>query len=211
MRVLDLFCGAGGAAMGYHLAGYEVVGVDIRPQKNFPFEFHQADATEYPLDGFDLIHASPPCQGYTRMVHLVDSQGTRRSEVKLIEPVRARLRASGIPYVIENVEGAPLVEPVKMCGSMFGLRVRRHRLFESSIDYPCSITCDHKAQGRPVGVWNWGRWGHEIKNGGKSAESLEDAKDAMGIDWKVNRKELTEAIPPAYTQHIGHHLSWALT
>ena len=113
MRLLDLFCGAGGAAMGYHRAGFEVVGIDIAPQPNYPFEFVQADAMEFPLDGFDAIHASPPCQAYTALA--------TGKHPRLIEPMRERLASSGVPWVIENVVGAPLRQPVLLCGSMFGL------------------------------------------------------------------------------------------
>jgi len=130
-KILDLFCGAGGASMGYHLAGFEVVGVDIALQPNYPFEFHQADAMAFPLSGFDAIHASPPCQAYTRMARgLLQSQGRAKEHPRLIEPIRARLLESGLPYIIENVEGAPLIRPIRLCGSSFGLDVQRHRLFE---------------------------------------------------------------------------------
>lgn len=190
--------------MGYHRAGFDVVGVDINLQPHYPFTFHQADALTFPLDGFDVIHASPPCQAYSRTGHLAISQGARRSALMLIEPIRKRLQAAGVPYVIENVEGAPLVSPLLLCGSVFGLRVRRHRLFESSAFVLCP-PCQHGTQGRPVGVLNWGRWGHEIPNGGRLAASLRDAQDAMGIDW-MNRAELAEAIPPAFTEFIGSQL-----
>ena len=144
MRLLDLFCGAGGAAMGYHRAGFEVVGVDIKPQPHYPFEFHQADALTYPLDGFDVIHASPPCQRWSMYSR---NLGTWESFPDLITPLRPLLRASGRPYVSENVEGAPLTG-IRLCGSAFGLPVlddrtylRRHRIFESNVDLwgaPCA-------------------------------------------------------------------------
>ena len=132
-RLLDLFCGAGGAAMGYHRAGFEVVGVDIKPQPHYPFEFHQADAMTYPLEGFDAIHASPPCQGYSPHVSSESSAwaGTRgKDEPRLIGAVRERL--VGHAYVIENVVGArrELRGPLLLCGTMFGLPIARHRLFE---------------------------------------------------------------------------------
>ena len=135
MRLLDLFCGAGGAAMGYHRAGFdEIVGVDIDPQPNYPFEFVQADAMTYPLEGFDVIHASPPCRAYSVMKSL----NPDRKHVDLVASIRERLRASGAIYVIENVPGAPLETVAVLCGSMFGLHssrgyLRRHRLFESNI------------------------------------------------------------------------------
>jgi len=122
----------------------------------------------------------------------------------LIEAVRCRL--FGTIYVMENVPGAPLNSPITLCGSTFGLRVRRHRLFESSLLLVTPSSCQHKAQGRPVGVWSWGRWGHEIPNGGKSATSLADALDAMGVGWRMTRKEVSEAIPPAYTEYLGRQI-----
>ena len=144
-RLLDLFCGAGGAAMGYHRAGFEVVGVDNRPQPNYPFEFWQRDAllvlrTCDPFD-FDAIHASPPCQAFTayqRTCNVGDYPD-------LIAPVRELLKATGLPYVIENVHGAPLLESVVLCGSQFDLDVQRHRLFETNwpLDAPWQ-GCRHK-------------------------------------------------------------------
>ena len=139
-RLLDLFCGAGGAAMGYHRAGFEVVGVDINPQPRYPFEFHQADALEYPLAGFDAIHASPPCQRFSTMTK---RWARSSSHSDLIEPTRSRLRESMLPYVIENVAGAPLVGPIRLCGSSFGLPVRRHRLFEMSSPPLLVPPCQH--------------------------------------------------------------------
>lgn len=128
MRLLDLFCGAGGAAMGYYRAGFEVVGVDIKPQPNFPFEFHQANALDFPVDGFDIIHASPPCQAHT----CLNVMWNAKKHADFVEPTREKLKASGLPYIIENVPGAPLIDPIKLCGSMFGLGagpydLRRHR------------------------------------------------------------------------------------
>lgn len=203
--LLDLFCGAGGAAMGYHRAGFKrIVGVDNKPQPNYPFEFILADAMTFPLEGFNLIHASPPCKTFTRMKHLRVSQGTKPTAPDLLTPIRRRLVDGATPYIIENVPGAPLLNPLVLCGSMFGLRVRRHRLFESNkVLWQTQPTCHHKQQGRPVGVWNWGRWGHEIPNGGRSATSLGDALDAMGINWNMTRAEVAEAIPPTYTIYIG--------
>ena len=116
-RALDLFCGGGGTSYGLALAGYEVTGVDTMPQPRYPFRFIRADALEFPLDGFDLICASPPCQAYTAARHIRGNEHPR-----LIGPIRERLAASGIPWVLENVPGAPLINPVMLCGGMFGLK-----------------------------------------------------------------------------------------
>lgn len=204
MRLLDLFCGAGGVAMGYHYAGFEVVGVDVNPQPHYPFEFHQMDALEYPLDGFDAIHASPPCQGYSRLAAMHPG----KKHPLLIEPVRARLRAAGIPYVIENVEGAPLIDPLLLCGSMFELRVergdlRRHRLFE------CSFPVDQSPCRHRKGVPSVGVYGHGGHSGKHRMLYKAEAAEIMQIDW-MNRDELAQAIPPAYTHYIGHQLRAAL-
>src|SRR5262252_358856 len=150
-RLLDLFCGAGGAAMGYWRAGFDVTGVDVVPQPSYPFTFVQADALAYPLDGFDAVHASPPCQAYS----VATGNARRGDHVDLYEPVRRRLEASGLPWVIENVIGAPYRQGVVLCGSMFGLRVRRHRNFEASF-LMLAPACDHATQGRPLGVYGAG-------------------------------------------------------
>lgn len=205
MRLLDLFCGGGGAAMGYHRAGFAVVGVDIKPQKNFPFEFHQADALTYPLDGFDVIHASPPCQAHSALRHL-------RPEIEypcFIERTKEMLIRWGGVWVIENVPRAPLVDPIQLCGSSFGLKVRRHRLFESNVCLH-GLPCDHKGQGRPIDVSGTG--GRRINrrpgdHGGNTNKprTIKEAQGAMGIDW-MTRYELSQAIPPAYTLFIGRQL-----
>lgn len=213
LRLLDLFCKAGGASAGYARAGFEVVGVDIEPQPHYPFRFVQGDALEYVAAHgreYDAIAASPPCQAFTRAKHLRDAQGRTTQALDLIAPTRRALMAAGVPWVIENVEGAPLLEPVLLCGSMFGLRVRRHRLFEVGGCFVLRPVCQHATAPRPVGVHSWGSWGHEIPAGGKLAESLDDARDAMGIAW-MNRAELAQAIPPAYTDFIGRQLLSALT
>lgn len=200
-RLLDLFCGAGGAAVGYHRAGFEVVGVDNRPQPRYPFEFHQADATTFDLEGFDAIHASPPCQGYSRATrHLSGSYPL------LIESVRRRLEATGAPFVIENVAGAPLRDPLILCGTGFGLGAegfehRRHRLFECS--FPAMATpCWHRLPCAPLFGHNAGRDFMRLHGRGFGIEAK---REAFGIDW-MNREELAEAIPPAFTEHIGGYL-----
>lgn len=137
-RLLDLFCGAGGTAMGYYQAGFEVIGVDMNPQPHFPFEFIQADAMTFPIEGFDVIHASPPCQLYSAANRFV-----RRPYPDLVGPIRQRIRHTGLPYVIENVPGAPLLNPGTLCGTMFGLSVYRHRLFESNLPLTFPSRCTH--------------------------------------------------------------------
>jgi DNA (cytosine-5)-methyltransferase 1 len=207
MRMLDLFCKAGGASVGYNRAGFEVVGIDIAKQKRYPFEFIQRDAIEALNDkefiaGFDAIVASPPCQTHSITQHLRNAQGKTTDKIDLIPETRAGVIASGLPYIIENVPGAPLIDPVQLCGSSFGLKVRRHRRFESNIALIGSI-CDHKTQGRPVGIY--GSMRDDIPKGGKTADSMDEARAAMGIDWMI-WKELVEAIPPAYTEFLGHQL-----
>lgn len=209
-RLLDLFCCAGGAARGYQDAGFYVVGVDIEPQPNYAGdEFVQADALTYPLEGFDAIHASPPCQANVKGMRAVNKAlGRVDRHVDLIPPIRERLRQSGAHHVIENVEGADLDNPVRLCGSSFGLPLRRHRLFECS--FPIMVpACDHSWQTerkywtswRPNGEHRLATVVQVYGNGGSSAEWAE----AMGIDW-MTRKELAEAIPPAYTRHVGAYL-----
>ena len=197
-RLLDLFCSAGGAAMGYSRAGFEVVGVDINPQPHYPFEFHQADALTYPLDGFDVIHASPPCQAYS-----VTNNIWKRADTypDLVEPTRGRLESSGRPWVIENVPGAPLNDPIVLCGEMFQLRVIRHRLFETRDLLLAPLHMKHTARAA---------YGRIPKDGEHYTISghfgdLPGAQKAMGIDW-MTREELAQAIPPAYTEWIGRQL-----
>jgi len=198
-RLLDLFCKAGGAGVGYHRAGFDVVGVDIEPQPNYPFEFHQADALEFPLHGFDAIHASPPCPLYIRG-GLAAKDGRHPD---LLPPTRARLEDAGIPWVIENVPGAPMRADVVLCGSMFGLDVRRHRWFEAGFPTsPWTLACDHS---RPIA----GVYGHPHGAGGAAPgmlpSDLPTWSRAMGIDW-MTAAEIASAIPPAYTQWIGEQL-----
>lgn len=209
-RILDLFCCAGGAAIGYRDAGFEVVGVDIKPQPRYPLPFIQADALA--LDPnfialFDAIHASPPCQAYS---DLAKRNGNADSWPRLIDPVREMLVRSGLPYVIENVDGAPLFNPVILCGTMFkGLRVIRHRLFEANFPivaplhgrHPICHTFD-KRKGQ-YGKTNEMQDFVSVNGGGNC--SVAAARDAMGIDW-MTKNELNEAIPPIYTTFIGKQL-----
>jgi DNA (cytosine-5)-methyltransferase 1 len=212
MKLLDLYCKAGGASKGYQLAGFEVVGVDIKKQKRYPYEFIQADCLELMKDmdflrSFDVITASPPCQTHSITQHLRNAQGKSTDKIDLIPQTREALVASGKPYVIENVPGSPLINPIKMCGSSFGLKVRRHRLFESNIQLTSSV-CNHKEQGKPVGIY--GSMRDEIPKGGHTAKSIEQAREAMGIDWMI-WGELVEAIPPVYTEIIGKQILSVIT
>lgn len=211
-RLLDLFCGGGGAAMGYHRAGFEVVGVDIRPQPNYPFEFIQADALA--LDAgwiactFDAVHASPPCQRYS----WATQRWAPEDYPDLVEPIRELLIASQLPFVIENVPGAPLENPVRLCGEMFGLNVIRHRNFEAS--FPLTVPA-HKPHRKPI--MRPARDGSDrmvqrsayccVAGHGGEGDSfrVDDWRLAMGIGW-MTKEELTEAIPPAYTRFIGAQL-----
>ena len=203
-RLLDLFCGAGGASMGYHRAGFEVVGGDINPQPHYPFEFHQADALEYPLEGFDAYHASPPCQAYSRTTNK-----HRKYEGKeypdLVGATRAMLQETGRPYIIENVVGSPLETCIILRGDMFGLKVIRPRLFELSflvlqpqIERQKGLLCGRDYFRVLSGSGCWCK-GEETKG------TFDEWKQAMGIDW-TDLKGLSQAIPPAYTEYIGKYL-----
>jgi len=212
-RLLDLFCGSGGAAMGYYRAGFCIVGVDIVRQKRYPFEFIQADALVFlNLYGaeFDAIHASPPCQAYSCTRSL-----SSKTHPELIPATRHFLKKTGRPYIIENVPGAPLIDPVVLCGSMFdGLRVYRHRLFESNIPLKAPGPCRHKHCHSPIDVSGTGglqKTPRKAPGGGLSRKpkNISEARDAMGIPW-MTRKELSQAIPPAYTAWLGKQLLAAL-
>lgn len=206
LRLLDLFCGAGGAAMGYHRAGFEIVGVDIAPQPHYPFEFRQGDALEFVADhgrDFDVIHASPPCQAYS-----VTSPLSNGKHPRLIPSLRVSLDRIARPYVIENVPGSPLYNPLMLCGTMFGLRVLRHRLFECNPPiYFAPHTCHH--DGKVLPMW-WKTRKEKLAQGKTFAYTcisgnsflMGEAKSAMGIEW-MNRREIAQAIPPAYTEYIG--------
>ena len=209
MRLLDLFCGAGGCSMGYHRAGFEVVGVDIKPQKNYPFEFHCSDAfafLEKHGHEFDVIHASPPCQAYSTLRNL--GKQNHRPHCDLVEGTRTRCIQSGKPYVIENVPGSPLHGSLVLCGQYFGLDVRRHRHFESSV-LMLIDSCHRSHRKEPVAVYGDHPERHTRKPGSGGyihrAATLKIAQDAMGIDW-MDWKEITQAIPPAYTEWIGQRL-----
>lgn len=204
MRLLDLFCGAGGAAMGYHRAGFdEIVGVDVKPQPRYPFTFHQADAMTYPLAGFDAIHASPPCQGYS----VTKNFTTKRDHPDLLAAIRIRLQMSGDPWVIENVPGAPMMPHYVLCGCMFDLpRLRRIRWFETSWT-GFQFEGPHVHQANVITVAGHDVPSHQRKFG--RSVTLDERKAAMGIDW-MGRDELGQAIPPAYTEYIGRQLLQAI-
>jgi DNA (cytosine-5)-methyltransferase 1 len=201
---LDLFCKAGGASMGLYRAGFDVTGVDIEPQPNYPFRFVQGDALLRPIDlrSFDFIWASPPCQDYSALKRF-----SNKERGKLIPAVRAMLQDSGIPYVIENVVGSDLINPIRLCGSMFGLGVWRHRLFEMSHRPTLDPQCNHSACPKPIDVTGTGGpfKGIRKKSGGgisRKPNNLAHAREVMGIDW-MSRKELSQAIPPAFAEYIG--------
>lgn len=210
LRLLDLFSGAGGCAVGYHRAGFDVVGVDINPQPRYPFEFHQSDALEYVAahgSEFDVIHASPPCQVYsaTKSLH------KDKNYPDLVAVTREVLIATRKPYIIENVPGSPLINPIMLCGTMFGLRVIRHRLFECQpvIWWPPAVCCHDtggmKKAGR--GPSSKGFWSIAGKGGGHGTK--EGWAKAMNIDW-MTLKGLSQAIPPAYTEWLGKQMLKAI-
>ena len=210
--ILDLFCCAGGAAVGYHRAGFEVVGVDIDPQPNYPFFFAQADALKLPpeiLSTFDAVHASPPCQAYS---DLAKRNGNGDDWPQLIEPVRDLLSRSGVPFIIENVEGAPLKQPTVLCGTMFkDLRVLRHRLFETTFPVTApehrSHPKVHTFDRRKSHYGKTDEWRDYVMVTGGGNCTIAAAHDAMGIDWCwLSKREINESIPPAYSQFIGQAL-----
>jgi DNA (cytosine-5)-methyltransferase 1 len=207
MKLLDLFCGAGGASAGYHRAGFEVTGVDINPQKNYPFHFNHGDALEFLKEYgvyFDAVHASPPCQRHSAMSHC--RPGLADAYPDLIEPVRERLIELGRPWVIENVPGSPLKDPITLCGQMFGQELYRHRLFETSFDIPEPHHPEHVMPASKAGHW---RPGTVMSISGHIAP-IAKAREVMGIDW-CNREELAEAIPPSYTEYVGKYLAAEVT
>jgi len=196
--------------MGYHRAGFEVVGVDIKPQPHYPFEFHQADAITYPLEGFDVYHASPPCQfcSVASIVH----RNNGKQYPNLIGAIRFRFVFTGKPFIIENVSRAAgfMIDPFTLCGVMFGLGVFRHRCFETNFSiYPPA----HKKHDGKIGdgkyfsiagsAGRWKSWGTVYRNISKG--TVAQWREAMGIDWMI-RAELTQAIPPSYTEYIGKYL-----
>jgi DNA (cytosine-5)-methyltransferase 1 len=229
-RALDLFAGAGGAAMGLYRAGFDVTGVDIVPQPRFPafhkadyaehFRFIQADALTFLLAGYDFIWASPPCQAFTTMKNMWNA---RSDHPNLIPEMRCRLLSTGLPFCIENVDGAPLGATgnlIYLCGTMFGLRtpdgqheLRRHRLFETNFNIPLRPACHHN--GAVIGVY--GGHGRDRRrtctvlskagggHKGQPSLPLQSRREAMGIDW-MRDFELSQSIPPAYSEFIGRQV-----
>jgi DNA (cytosine-5)-methyltransferase 1 len=200
-KALDLFCGAGGATKGLQRAGFAVHGIDIKPQPRYCGEqFTQADALTFGsyewLRQFDFIWASPPCQRHSQMSGC--RQGLKESYPDLIAATRERLRYSHVYWTIENVEGAPLIKPIMLCGSMFGLETYRHRLFESSIMLRQPEHLKHVTPTSKAGHWRPGTF---VSVAGHCAP-IDKCRAALGIDW-TNREELAEAIPPAYSEYIG--------
>lgn len=207
--LLDLFCGAGGAAMGYSRAGFDIVGVDIEPQKKYPFDFIQADAVAFlrsDLSVFDAIHASPPCQRFSVMTQC--RPGVAETFPDLIDPVRQLLKASGLPYVVENVPRAPLIDPVVLCGTSFGLRIRRHRLFEVNFEVP-PLACRH--DGYVMNPWNSKHGRRRMRElfGLPNGQQSAGWRAEMGVTWMTGH-ESEQAIPPAYTEYIGKYLMDAI-
>jgi DNA (cytosine-5)-methyltransferase 1 len=207
-KLLDLFCGAGGAGEGYRRAGFDVTGVDIKPQKNNPHTFIRSDALEYCAahgGEYDAIHASPPCQGHSDLKHMWNA----KKHDDLIGPTRELLKELGKPYIIENVEGAPLVCPIILCGTMFGLgsgdaELRRHRLFEINWGWLMPPSCCHGRKPRVIGVYGGHGRDRRRKTNGQDFPTTA-RREAMGIDWMTG-SELSQAIPPAYTEYLGRQL-----
>ena len=200
MKLLDLFCCQGGASMGYSAAGFDVVGVDIDPQPRYPFEFHQADALKFLMEHheeFDAFHASPPCQAHTNAQKI---QGNEHPDY--IAAIRSAFNLIGKPWVIENVEGAPLIDPILICGAGLGIGTYRHRLFESNVHlvppwHPPHVFRTTKMGRPPVP----GEYMHIVGN----FSGVEKARGVMGMPW-ANRDGLREAIPPVYAEFIGGQL-----
>jgi DNA (cytosine-5)-methyltransferase 1 len=225
-KALDLFCGAGGASMGLYRAGFDLTGVDIKPQPRYPFRFIQADALEFPLEGYDFIWASPPCQKYSSMTR---GRWKEREHPDLVPAIRSRLNNLDTPFVIENVVGAELIAPFILCGTMFGLQtfegsqLRRHRLFEApwlALTPSCAHNDgsaigvygggQHPDRRRPASIGVFGNAGGYSKRDDLYHYGIDARRQAMGIDWMTSA-ELSEAIPPAYSEFIGKQAIQFLT
>jgi DNA (cytosine-5)-methyltransferase 1 len=201
-RVLDMGCGVGGTSHGYWLAGCDVTGVDIAPQPRFPFTFIQADAAKFLLENyreFDAVTGSPPCQKWSRMSKC--RPGLSDTYPDLIGPWRTAMQATGLPYVIENVYGAPLRQPVLYCTASFGKETYRHRFFEASFPLEGVPHSEHLVRASKAGHWEPGTY---VSVAGHCAPMWK-AREVMGIDWST-RDELVEAVPPCFTEHVGRQL-----
>lgn len=202
MKIMDLFSSAGGGAMGYHRAGFDIVGIDIAPQRRYPFEFHQADAFAYLSEHheeFDAVHASPECRDHTALTSRAGFKGTGWQ----LAEIRRMLEEIGKPYIIENVPGAPMRKDAVLCGGMFGLRTYRHRWFESNVpltapEHPKHVIRTSTKNRRR----DWGAGLHVSVTGDVGTYV---GRQAMGIEWMTGN-ELSQAIPPAYTEHLGRQL-----
>lgn len=211
--LLDMFCGAGGATKGYQMAGFEVWGVDNKPQPRYCGDrFFQDDALDFLANNwkrFDAVHASPPCQTHSALASIHRGTESYKRHLDLIPQTRALLKAIDKPYVIENVPRSPLQNPMMLCGTMFGLRVLRHRLFECNPPvYFAPAPCCH--QGKTQGFRGYGSLDEYEYLGITSHRfKLAHGRIAMGIDW-MNEHELCQAIPPKYTEFLGKQLMRAL-
>jgi len=199
LRIADLFCGAGGAAKGLNDAGFEVEGWDINPQPHYPYKFNLGNALDADLSGFDAVWASPPCQAYTMMQRI---RKNSHGHADLYAPTKAKLEASGLPYIIENVKGSPLKTSLMLCGTMFGLKIIKHRYFETNFEIPLALSaCDHRGVYDP---WH---------GKGRTAEKM---REAQGTPWipasgGASRKrgasgDSNNAIPPAYSEFLGRQM-----
>lgn len=221
LRLLDLYCGAGGAGVGYARSGFEVVGVDINPMPRYPYEFHQGHALDFLADHhqeFDVIHASPPCQSSSALTKGTNAEAVARGEfeyIDLIPDTIKMLEDIGKPYIIENVQQAHIRRDLTLCGEMFGLGVIRHRWFQlGHWPAPCPQPKHIKHRGRVAGfrhgVWYEGPYLAVYGRGGGKGNPQQWQK-AMDIYWTAKRQELAEAIPPAYTEYIGSQLAKIVT
>lgn len=198
--ILDLYCCQGGAAAGYARAGLTPTGVDLKHQARYPYEFHQGDAIDYVKahgDVYDAIHASPPCQAHSHAQQIMQNE-----HPDLIAPTREALEATGKPYIIENVVGAPLHSPALLCGHTLGLRTFRHRIFETNWPYTPPAHAAHPATTVKMGrALKPGDYYHAVGN----FISVDYVRDDLGVPW-MTREGIRECIPPTYTAHIGAQL-----
>ena len=205
MKLLDLYCGGGGASYGYELAGFDVVGIDKEPQLKYKGNFIQADAIEYlkkHFNKFDVVHASPPCQKYS--LASMQFRKTGKIYVDLIDITRKELQKTGLPYIIENVPGSPLINPIELCGAMFGMRTYRHRLFESNIKLTVPVHPKHINSNAKMGRFPKDK---EFIQYMGHFSGVKFVQEMTGLYW-LGQKELAQSIPPQYTKYIGKQLLW---